>query len=49
MTQGYERTATAHTTGPVTIPITIKKGKLHLRGHINSSQALDLIKVPPGR
>jgi hypothetical protein len=43
MTQGYTRAAAASATGPVTIPITIEKGKLHLRGRINGSQPLDLI------
>lgn len=29
--------------GPVTIPITIRKGKLHLEGRINESKTLDLL------
>lgn len=43
MKQGCKRSAPASTTGPVTIPITIQKGKLHLRGQLNGSQPLDLI------
>jgi hypothetical protein len=43
MVQGYTRAAAASATGPVTIPITIEKGKLHLRGRVNGSQPLDLI------
>jgi hypothetical protein len=43
MTQGYTRAATAHENGPVTIPVTIEGGKLHLSGRINGSQPLDLI------
>lgn len=42
MTQGYER-ADPGSTGSLTIPITLGRGKLHLRGRINGSQALDLI------
>jgi hypothetical protein len=43
MVQGSTRAAAASATGPVTIPITIEKGKLHLRGRVNGSQPLDLI------
>jgi len=43
MTQGYRRSATASAAGPVTIPITIQNGKLHLTGQINGSQPLNLI------
>ena len=43
LTQGFKRTATAPLSGPVTIPISISHGKLHLQGRFNDSKPLDLI------
>lgn len=43
MRRGPVRVAGATSNGPITIPITIERGKVHLRGSINSSKELDLI------
>jgi hypothetical protein len=43
MTQSYRRVAPNSATGPDTIPIFIRFGKLHLEGRINDSEVLDLI------
>jgi hypothetical protein len=43
LTQGFKRTAVAPASGPVTIPISISHGKLHLQGRFNDSKPLDLI------
>jgi hypothetical protein len=43
MVQGYQRTEKSDKVGPVTIPIYIEHGKLHLKGRVNGSKELDLI------
>jgi hypothetical protein len=43
MTQSYTRIKSTPSTGPDTIPISIRHGKLHLDGRINDSEVLDLI------
>ncbi len=43
MVQGFKRMDKSSVTGPVTIPITIEHGKLHLKGSVNGSKTLDLI------
>lgn len=43
MTQSYRRVGPSPTTGPDTIPLSIRHGKLHLQGRINDSQVLDFI------
>ncbi len=43
MTQSYRRVDPSPTTGPDTIPISIRHGKMHLEGRINDSQLLDFI------
>ena len=40
---GAERVGSDSTTDPVTVPIAIRHGKLHLGGTINGSETLDLI------
>lgn len=42
MAQGFQRLG-GDTSKPVTIPITIEHGKLHLKGRVNGSAMLDLI------
>lgn len=43
MVQGLRRINKNNIAGPVTIPITIEHGKLHLVGTVNGSKTLDLI------
>ncbi len=43
MRQGFTRVAGTDPSEPVTIPISIENGKLHLKGRINDSQPLDLL------
>jgi hypothetical protein len=43
MTQSYRRIDPNATTGPVAIPISIRRGKLHLEGKTNDSRMLDFI------
>ncbi len=43
MTQSFKRGPGAPASGPVSIPISITRGKLHLRGAINGSDTLNLI------
>jgi Aspartyl protease len=43
MTQSFKRGPGAPASGPVSIPISITRGKLHLRGAINGSDMLNLI------
>ena len=43
LTQGFQRTAAAPSSGPVSIPISITRGKLHLHGRFNDSEELDLL------
>ncbi len=43
MAQGFRRIRPGTEAGPVTIPITISHGKLHLKGTLNGSQTLDFI------
>jgi len=42
-TQPFQRTEKAPATGPVTVPLTITRGKLHLKGRFNDSAELDLL------
>ena len=43
LTQGFKRTPAVPPSGPVTIPISLSHGKLHLQGRFNDSKPLDLI------
>lgn len=43
MKRSGQRAGTAAPDGPVTIPITISRGKLHVTGRVNGSSPLDLI------
>lgn len=43
LTQPFRRVGSTEASGPVSIPMSISKGKLHLRGRFNDSELLDLI------
>lgn len=43
LTQGFQRTGAVPASGPVSIPISISRGKLHLQGRFNDSGELDLL------
>lgn len=43
MTQPFTRTASAPANGPIAMPITVSRGKLHLQGAINGVDGIDLI------